>query len=274
MSKGPFEDFLSASEKLKQNGKSFVIVTLVKHIGSAPQEVGARALVSNDGLEFGTVGGGKVENRAIQEAQKMIASRQRHHFVDWNLQKDIGMTCGGVASFFFELVEHDSSFHIAVFGAGHIAQEVIPLLLKLDCRITCFDPRPEWIQRLPSSRKLTAVCTNEMAAEVARLPEKTFVAIMTMGHATDVPILIAAMKQRDRFSYVGNIGSRQKALRLRKDLTDAGLSAADLERFHCPMGEDFGGNTPIEIAFSVVAQILKTKDQVFDKKEEAAPALA
>lgn len=265
MSKGNFEDFLGAVRQLQTSAKSFVVVTLVKQIGSSPQEVGARAIVSERGLEFGTVGGGKVENRAIQESQRMIAQKVHYEFADWNLQKDIGMTCGGVVSFFFELFEAEHPFHVAVFGTGHIGQEFIRLLLNLDCRISCFDSRPEWLAKLPTSAKLTTHCTSDMAAALNQLPDKSFIAIMTMGHGTDLPILIEAMRQRERFSYVGNVGSHQKYLRLKNDLKTAGIPEENLEQFFCPMGENFGGNSPIEISFSIVAQILRIKDHLFSK---------
>lgn len=262
MSKRNFEDFLSALSMMQNGPKPFVVVTMVKQIGSSPQDVGARIIVSADGLEYGTVGGGKVENRAIQESQNMLAEKKRYLFVDWNLQKDIGMTCGGVVSFFFELFEKEHPFHVAVFGAGHIAQEFIPLLIKLDCRVSCFDSRKEWLSKLPSSSKLSVLCTDDLSAQVQNLPAGSFVTVMTMGHSTDLPILIEAMKQRNRFAYVGNIGSEQKALRLKKDLQDAGILASLLDHFYCPMGEDFGSNSPVEIAFSIVAQLLRTRDQI------------
>lgn len=261
MSKLNFEDYLSAVKSLQEAGKSFVSVTMVKQVGSSPQEVGARILVSKDGLEHGTVGGGKVEKRAIEEAQRMIADRQTHFYADWNLQKDIGMTCGGVVGFFFEYIEQDHPFHIWVFGAGHIAQELIRLLLRLDCRITCVDPRQEWISKLPESSKLKTFCTEDMSGLVSTIPEKAYVTVMTMGHGTDLPVLVETMKQRSRFSYVGNVGSATKALRLRQDLRTAGLPEETLTQFHCPMGENFGNNSPVEIAFSIVAQILKTRDE-------------
>lgn len=267
MSKGNFEDFLSALNKAKQGTKNFVVVTMVKQIGSSPQDVGARAIVTPDGLIYGTVGGGKVENRAIQEAQKMLQEKRHHELVDWNLQKDIGMTCGGVVSFFFELFEVDHPFHVAVFGAGHIAQEFVPLLLKLDCRVSCFDSRQDWLDKLPASYKLKTLCTENMADEVAKLPENSYVTIMTMGHGTDLPILTTTMKQRSRFSYVGNIGSDQKHVRLKNDLREAGIDDATIARFHCPMGESFGSNSPVEIAFSIIAQLLRTKDEISAKTE-------
>lgn len=268
MSHQSFENFLSAFKELQEKPKTFVVVTLVKHLGSSPQNVGARALISMDGLEYGTVGGGKVENAAIKEAQRMIRERHVNHFVDWNLQKDIGMTCGGVVSFFFELYQTKNPFNIVVFGAGHIAQEFIKLLLMLDCQVTCFDNRPEWIARLPKSAKLTTVCTDKMADQVATLPFGSYVTLMTMGHGTDMPILIEVMKNRSHFHYVGNVGSDQKRLRLEKDLRDAGIPEGILKAFYCPMGEDFGTNSPIEISFSIVAQLLRTRDKIVHPLKE------
>lgn len=264
MSRLNFEDYLSAVKTLQEAGKTFVSVTLVNQQGSSPQEVGARALVSAQGLEFGTVGGGKVEKRAIEEAQKMIQAKTPHIYASWNLQKDIGMTCGGVVSFFFELHEQNHPVTIYVFGAGHIAQELVRLLIKLDCKVTCIDPRQEWIDRMPPSTKLKTICTDQMKELVPSIPDNAYVTLMTMGHGTDLPVLIEVMKQRDRFAYVGNVGSDQKARRLRQDLLDAGLPAESLTRFFCPMGESFGTNSPVEIAFSIVAQILKTRDQVHE----------
>ncbi len=262
MSHQNFENFLSAFKELQDSQKAFVVVTLVKQQGSSPQDVGAKALVSLNGLEFGTVGGGKVENAAIKEAQRMIRENHVNHFVDWNLQKDIGMTCGGVVSFFFELYQAKNPFNVIVFGAGHIAQEFVKLLLMLDCQVTCYDSRPEWIARLPQSPKLTTHCTDKMADQVATLPNGSYLTLMTMGHGTDLPILVEAMKNRSRFHYVGNIGSDQKRLRLENDLRQAGIPEGTLKAFYCPMGEDFGTNSPIEISFSIIAQLLRTRDKV------------
>jgi len=260
MSKKNFENFLSAFKEFLENEQEFVVVTLVKKIGAAPQEIGAKAIVTRQGLEYGTVGGGKVEKRAIEQARQMLESNSSCAFYDWNLQKDIGMTCGGVVSFFLERYSAVNPFCLVIFGAGHIAQALIRLLLHLDCRVICFDSREEWLNKLPISPKLKIICTSDLAAQVALLPNKAFVCLMTMGHSSDLPILIEVMKNRERFSYVGNIGSKQKATRLRKDLKEAGISQEKLEAFYCPMGEEgCGNNSPIEIAFSIVAQILKIK---------------
>lgn len=83
---------------------------------------------------------------------------------------------------------------------------------------------------------------------------------MTMGHATDLPVLVEALQNHD-FPYLGVIGSNAKARQLQKGLADAGLSLELQSRFHCPIGLDLGSNHPWEIAVSVAAQLIQVRDQ-------------
>ena len=257
-----FENFLNNFERLKNANEDLVTATIVHIVGAAPQVVGARIIVSKNGLEFGTVGGGKIEARCIAEATKMLSEQISQPFLaEWNLQKDIGMTCGGVVHIFFEIFRQKTAWTISVFGAGHICQELILLLTRLNCKVICTDPRKEWLDKLPTAENLKCIQTDDMQKIVDTLPDNSFIIISTMGHSFDLPILTKVMQQRHRFNYVGNIGSAQKALRLRNDLKTAGIADDVLKQFHCPMGEDFGDNTPYEIALSIVAQILKARDK-------------
>ena len=95
---------------------------MVEAQGSTPQDAGTKMLVDESGLAHGTVGGGKVEHRAIEYAQQMLGDDSRNReIVDWNLQRDIGMTCGGLVKLFFEVFNRDD-WHIVIFGAGHVSQ--------------------------------------------------------------------------------------------------------------------------------------------------------
>lgn len=237
-----------------------VTVTVVDTLGSVPQDRGAKMIVTADGLHFGTVGGGKVETKAIAEAQRMLRGEHDSNtqFVSWALNKDVGMTCGGVVKLYFEAF-NVGRWNIVVFGAGHIAQALTSLLVHLDCQVTCIDPRAEWIDRLPKSPKLTPLLTDDMPAMVAKLPDDAFVILMTMGHTTDKPILIEILRTRT-FPYLGVIGSDSKAAVLRRDVADAGLPEPMQRAFHCPVGLDLGSNHPFEIAVSIVAQMIQVRD--------------
>ena len=252
--------FFEALNELMVSETPLVTVTVVDVMGSVPQDRGAKMMVTRDGLHSGTVGGGKVETKAIAEAQKMLDGEiaEPTRFVQWQLNKDVGMTCGGVVKLYFE--SHNvRKWNIVVFGAGHVANALINLLIHFDCAITCIDPRDEWLARLPKSPKLRAIQTSDMPSIVKSLPDDAYVVLMSMGHTTDRPVLIEILRTR-RFPYLGVIGSEAKANILRRDLAEAGLSTEAQMQFHCPIGIDVGTNHPYEIALSVIAQLIQTRD--------------
>jgi len=253
--------FFEALNELMASETPLVTVTVVDVMGSVPQDRGAKMIVTRDGLHSGTVGGGKVETKAIAEAQKMLSGEvaESTRFVQWQLNKDVGMTCGGVVKLYFE--SHNvRKWNIVVFGAGHVANALINLLIHFDCAITCIDPREEWLAKLPASPKLKTIQTSDMPSTVKSLPDDAYVILMSMGHTTDKPVLIEILRTR-RFPYLGVIGSDAKANILRRDLAEAGLPPEAQKEFHCPIGIDIGTNHPYEIALSVIAQLIQTRDQ-------------
>ena len=149
-------------------------------------------------------------------------------------------------------------WNIVVFGAGHVSNALMDILLKLDCRVTCIDPRPEWLERLPNAPKLRKMHTTDMPAEVAKIADGAYVLLMTMGHTTDRPILLEILRTRT-FPYLGVIGSNAKAKRLRQDVLDAGLPEEMTRAFFCPIGLEIGSNHPHEIAISIAAQMLQIR---------------
>jgi xanthine dehydrogenase accessory factor len=263
----PILSFYEQLAALERAGAPFVLVVLVESLGSTPQDSGAKMLVTPAGLHAGTVGGGRVEAKAIALAQELLAgtdaplSRARPRFESWTLKGDVGMTCGGSVKLYFE--PHPAggtAWPIVIFGAGHVAQALLPVLLPLPCSVAVYDSRPEWIAKLPRAWNLHAECTADLAAVVDRLPADAFVLCMTQGHQTDRPILQRALTTRN-FPYLGCIGSDAKAAVLRRELVADGLAPDRAAQFHCPVGLDFGTNHPHEIALSIAAQLLSLRDK-------------
>jgi xanthine dehydrogenase accessory factor len=257
--------FFETLNDLMATGQPLVTVTVVDTSGSAPQDAGAKMIVTAAGRHSGTVGGGRVETKAIAEATQMLSGREARttQFVQWNLNRDVGMTCGGIVRLYFEAFNF-GRWNIVVFGAGHVANALVTLLVNFDCHVRCIDPRPEWIDRLPKSPKLEAIVTADMPASVGRLPEDAFVVLMTMGHTTDKPILLEILRTRE-FPYLGVIGSHSKAVILRRDVAAAGLPEAAQKAFLCPIGLEVGTRNPYEIAVSIIAQMLQRRDELRER---------
>lgn len=242
-----------------------VVVTLVNARGSAPQEVGAKMLVTKDGLRYGTVGGGKIEAFCINKAVEMLTNKSTPEMGTYNLQKDIGMTCGGEVSLFFE-TQFFSTWSVAVFGAGHVSQELCRIMQTWSCQVQVFDNRSEWIEKLPNSFNIKKILSENISSHVDSLPDGTFLMSLTQGHAADVPVLEKALKQHTRFAFLGVIGSKMKGEKIRGELRQRGVSEDALLRLHCPIGLDFGDNTPPEIAVSIAAQLLSYKTKLLETK--------
>lgn len=251
-----FTGIVESMRQLDQTGEAFVCVTLAAAKGSIPQEIGAKMLVTEAGRSCGTIGGGRVEEAAIKRARELLASEGKSpcELVEWNLQKDIGMTCGGVVTFLFE-VFHAHAWRIAVFGAGHVSQALAGVLANLSCCVDVFDTRPAMLALLPSSSRITRHLVEPLENAVEKIPDGAFVAVMTQGHRSDKPVLERILKTR-QFPYLGVIGSASKAAVLRRELRESGIAEPT---FRCPIGLPLGKNSPEEIAISVAAEMLQIR---------------
>lgn len=245
--------------ELNEKNESFVVVTMTNARGSSPQDPGAKILVTKNGLFAGTVGGGKVEMAAIKKAQAILDSNSQlsPELVTWNLQKDIGMSCGGEVTFLFE---HFMFTHwpIVIFGAGHIAQALTRLLSKLNCHVTCVDSREEWIAKLEGVNSLYHPRPKDT---VGSFNPKSFFMCMTMGHAHDIPILVEIAKHAPDCPYVGVIGSDVKGIKIKNELAELGIEKSFIQKLRVPMGLPLGKNHPYEIAVSITAELLQVRDK-------------
>jgi xanthine dehydrogenase accessory factor len=251
--------------ELQRRETGVVLVVLADALGSTPQESGAKMLVTAAGLLAGTVGGGKVEAKAIEVALELLASgTNATRFVNWTLKGDVGMTCGGSVKLYFEPYPAGgagAAWPLWIFGAGHVVQALVPVLAPLDCQLTVVDPRRDWLDRLPRAANARYVQHDHPAELVPSMPDRAFLLCLTKGHASDRPVLQRALAER-AFPFVGVIGSDAKAKVLRREMIAGGLPAKRASQFHCPVGLPFGNNDPREIALSIAAQLLTERDRL------------
>lgn len=254
-------ELLQESVRLRQARIPHCTVMIVDARGSIPQEVGAKALIGRDGLLCGTIGGGKVEQWGCNRVNGLLADSSSGRVVleRINLNRDLGMTCAGEMTLLYEIFQPEFDWNIFVFGAGHIAQKLCRLLIELDCRVTCIDTRLEWIDRLPQHAKLERLHLGDFVEGVRLIPRGADVVVMTMGHATDLPILVEISRLGTEASFIGALGSDSKAATMRRELAGAGVPREFIDRINCPIGEKFGDNTPPEIAVSVLAQLVRLR---------------
>jgi len=92
------EDIVESAWRLLNEGKDFVLATIVRQQGSAPRSAGTRMLVAEGQQIFGTIGGGLLEARVMQAAATLLQG-QPSCILDVDLSNEdaaaMEMICGG-----------------------------------------------------------------------------------------------------------------------------------------------------------------------------------
>jgi xanthine dehydrogenase accessory factor len=145
---------------------------------------------------------------------------------------------------------------LLVFGAGHVGQAVALIGVLTGYHVTVVDDREEFAsrKRLPDTRIDLLVNDYASATEKLRISSSTAVVIVTRGHQYDELCLKNVI--RSSATYVGMIGSRRRVLSVFKKLASEGVSEAELQRVHAPIGLRIAARSPQEIAVSILAEII------------------
>ncbi|SDJ83212.1 xanthine dehydrogenase accessory protein XdhC [Billgrantia gudaonensis] len=253
------EPWHAALHRLQREGQPHVLATQVTSAGSTPREPGARMVITADAV-FDTLGGGNFEWQTIAAARERLASSEAGMSLEaFSLGGRSGQCCGGFVNVLLEVFP-GSQASLAVFGAGHVGQEIVRLSAPLPWRVVWHDSRddafPDWAADQP---RLTYRHAPDPGAAVAALPAGCHALVLTHDHTED-RTLIDALLHRDDMGSIGLIGSRSKWASFRSRLVDAGHDEAALATVRCPIGTAAGGTggdkTPYAIALAALAELL------------------
>jgi xanthine dehydrogenase accessory factor len=240
---------------MADNGDEGVLVTVVATRLSAPRHAGAKMIVHRDGTLTGTVGGGSAEALVITTANEVLNDGECR-LLPIDLAGQHGV-CGGSMEIFLEPVQRAVPF--VVVGAGHVGQAVAALGRTLRFRFTMVDDRPEILAgsaNLPGVRTILAG-PNELAGCLP-IPRRAGVLVCSRSHQLDAAYLEALlrleMSEGRQFVFFGSLGSRSKAAKLRKALGAYPELAARLKEVRLPVGIHLGGESPAEIALSILSE--------------------
>lgn len=158
--------------------------------------------------------------------------------------------------YFAQEYNYDGS--VFIFGAGHVARELVPLLTHLGFRCLVYDDRAEFADAavFPTAFRVQQVDYTKLG-EVCSPTCKDYAVVMTRGHVYDANCERFLLKTP--VSYIGIMGSKNKARLAREALLAEGYSEAELARITTPIGIDIGSETPAEIAVSIAAQLIQIR---------------
>jgi xanthine dehydrogenase accessory factor len=238
-----------------ENGKSGAVVTVTKSSGSTPADVGKMMIVYEDGSIDGTVGGGNLEKQTISIALDLLR-KGKSEGISFDLTKDLGMNCGGSVELFIKIVKPD--YRLILVGGGHIAFSLNKIAKLVNFRTVIFDDREDMLteERFGNADE---TIFGDIASNLSKFNfnENDFIVIVTHGHKNDEDALFEVIDKNVK--YIGVIGSKRKIKVMFDNLFERGISRESIEKVYSPIGLRLGGNSPEEVALSIISEIQLVK---------------
>ncbi len=147
---------------------------------------------------------------------------------------------------------------VFIFGGGHVAQELVPLLSHLDFCCVVMDDRQEFANKnvFPQAEK-TIVGDLEHISSWVDIQSEDYVCIMTRGHQYDYYVQKQVMPLQP--CYIGVMGSRNKIRVVSEKLREDGFSEEMIRSCHMPIGTRIEAETPAEIAVSIAGELIAAR---------------
>jgi xanthine dehydrogenase accessory factor len=150
-------------------------------------------------------------------------------------------------------------------GGVHITIALMALAKTLGFRTMVVDPRTAFGNeaRFPNVDRLIQLWPEEAFQQIP-MTRSTAVAMLTHDPKLDDPALKIALPSPA--FYVGALGSKTTQAKRRQRLLEEGLTEAQLNRLHGPIGLEIGAGTPEEIAMSIMAEVVAAYNKASNSK--------
>lgn len=252
-------EVLRAQANALEQGRAVVAATVLRRRGSTPATPGQRLALIGESELWGTVGGGALEQDVVERLLAMSqAASPEPAILSVDLRAAYGMACGGAVELLIEPLEPARS--VLVVGAGHVGGAVASLLAQVGFRVVLCDARRERIEALQSGREPPWLLFGaphddpQVRKALGGSLERVAALVMTHDHELDAQVLDWALDEG--FGFVGGVGSRSKAAKLRARWSAAGRSEREIDRLRMPLGVEIGARSPAEIAVSIVGELV------------------
>ena len=169
-------------------------------------------------------------------------------FTSRTLQQEVG----GRKYYIEPLVQAGTVY---IFGGGHVAQELVPVLSHVGFRCVVMDDREEFANREVFPQAAATIVGNlEGIGSYIDIRPRDYVCVMTRGHQFDYYVQRQALTMKP--GYIGIMGSRNKIRVVTDKLLADGFTREEIEACHMPIGTDIRAETPAEIAISIAGELI------------------
>ena len=244
-------------------GRPVVLATIVSTKRSVPRHAGTKMLVYDGAEQSGTIGGGELEARVVEDALDVLRTGktrlETYALVDPE-RGDPGV-CGGEMTVYLE--PYMPPHTVFVIGTGHVGAAVVDLAHWLGFRTIANDDRAERVKEdiVPNAdERIVGSVTEALAA--APVSEDTSIVVVSRSVDLDVDAIPQLLETPAR--YIGVMGSTRRWNTTKRQLVENGIDEAALERIHVPIGIELRAETVEEIAVSILSEIIR------ERRSEAA----
>ena len=154
---------------------------------------------------------------------------------------------------------HNPPLRMAVVGAVHIAQALVPMARLAGFDPVVIDPRGAFGSEARFPGETILDDWPDDALKQYGLDARTALVLLTHDPKLDDPALHLALKSE--CFYIGALGSRRTHASRVERLSDAGFDEAQIARIHGPVGLNIGAASPAEIAVSILSQVVQVLRQ-------------
>lgn len=158
-------------------------------------------------------------------------------------------------------------WQLLLIGDGQLARHLASMALHLDYRVIICDPRESFAPLKPLDDVLYSRVMPDDAVQA--LNEQARTAIVALAHDPRQDDLGLSAALESQAFYIGALGSKRSAAARRKRLASLGYSAQQIARIHGPAGLRIGSKRPAEIAVSILAQIIATRNDITQPPQQA-----
>jgi xanthine dehydrogenase accessory factor len=147
-----------------------------------------------------------------------------------------------------------------IIGGGHVGLALSRVAATLPFHIVVLDNRPD-LPTMAANRwaHQQRVVDYHSIGDHVMEGGRSWVVIMTFGHVHDREVLEGLIGKE--FAYLGLMGSEAKVRQMFAAMVEDGIPEAALAGVRAPLGVPIGSHTPEEIAISVAAEIVATRNR-------------
>ena len=182
-----------------------------------------------------------LDSDLISEPIKLMFNNRKSGSIIWQDKK-----------FFISIFE--PPLRLIIIGAGRIAQALVGFAGQAGYQTIVIDPRDVFAtaERFPNTQLL--IEWPDIALNNLKPDKRT--AVICLSHDPKIDDLTLKIALNTDSPYVGVLGSRKSHQSRVNRLMSLGISEDLIKRIHAPIGIDIGAQDPVEIAISIIAEIV------------------